>query len=88
MPIARPASVVTGHHTAPVVTMTKSEALALSGALNLARGYLVDDINRIRRSRTMTEAAKWHDTSCLRESLDTLIKFQAAHEEAHEIGGY
>lgn len=72
----------------PVVEMSRPAAEALSGALNLARGYLVDDIARIGRSRTMTEAAKQHDLSGLRAALTTLQAFQAAHEEAHGLGGY
>lgn len=68
--------------------MSREDASNAYGAINLARGYLVDHGARIRRSRTMTEAAKQHDAAGLRQALDALVKLQEAIGTAHNLGGY
>lgn len=70
----------------PHVTMTKSEAVALSQALMVARSMFVERIGKIGRSKA-DALAKKNAVGQLRAELASLQAFHEAHELAHGIGG-
>jgi hypothetical protein len=83
--VAQPAS--PGGLISPTVRMSKPAAILLSAALGRARQRLVAEIARVDRSR-IPEVDKVAAVTLLRSDLATLQEFQAAHEEAHGLGGY
>lgn len=72
----------------PVVMMTKEEAVALSIAIQNARKRIVSKIAEVGRMRNLSDDGKRSACAPLRAELATLEAFQAAHDEAHELGGY
>ena len=72
----------------PHVAMTREEAAHLFLAVDHARKALVAEIRGVERSRFMSDSYKASRVALLRDHLDYLAQFAAAHGEAHGIGGY